>query len=794
MLNFYKWLQSTLSNTFNDDNNMKNTLVLTAVLLFSLVCISCQEEKNNSPYENKIETLLSKMTLEEKVGQTAQFTLDVIGKGDNIYTSHFPFELDEAMLKEVLVKRKTGSILNTSSNTPLTIEEWHGVVSRIQEVAIETTGIPVIYGVDAIHGTTYTQQATFFPQQIGQGATFNRALVKKGAQVTAYETRASNLPWNFSPVLDLGRNPSWPRLWETYGEDVFLISEMGKQVINGYQGDDMNAVDEYHVASCLKHYMGYGTSVNGKDRTPANIPLTELIEKHYEPFVRSVEAGALSVMVNSGIVNGESVHASYNMITKMLKQDLNFDGVVVTDWQDINNLYARDRIAKDDKEAVKIAINAGIDMAMVPYDIDYTDYLIELVNEGEVPMERLDDAVRRVLRLKYRLGLFDKPVFDYKSYDKFASDESKMAARKTAEESITLLKNEDNVLPLSPKQRILVTGPNANSMRTLQGGWTLSWQGEKVEEYIENKNTFLASIQQHAENVVYVPGVSYKMDGAYWEEHNIDIAKAVKAAKNVDVIVACVGENTYTEKPGDLNDLSLSDNQQNLVKALAKTGKPIVLVINSGRPRTISKIEPLTAAVVNTYLPGTYGGEVTADILFGKTNPSGKLPYTYPKYPNSLITYDYKPAENRTEMEGAYNYGAIQDLQYGFGHGLSYTSFEYSNLKVDKINFMPSDTLEFMVDVSNTGLRTGKESVLLFSSDLYASITPDNRRLRGFEKVELQPGETKSVKIMVKASDLAFVNLEGEWVLEEGEFKVQVGSQVVMINAMQNNKWTNAFR
>lgn len=773
---------------------MKNTILTIAVLVLSISFLSCNQENKTSPYEEKIEKLLGRMTVAEKVGQTAQFTLDVIGEGENVYSSHFPFKLDEVMLKDVLVNRKTGSILNTASNTPLTLKEWHRVVSRIQEVAIETTGIPVIYGIDAIHGPTYTQQATFLPQQIGQAATFNRELVRKGAENAAYETRASNLPWNFSPVLDLGRNAAWPRIWETYGEDVYLISELGKEAVLGYQGSNRDSVGKHHVAACLKHYLGYGTPVNGKDRTPANIPLQELIEKHYEPFVRAVEAGALSVMVNSGIVNGESVHASHNLITKMLKQDLDFDGVVVTDWQDINNLYARDRIAKNDKEAIKIAFNAGIDMAMVPYDVKYTDYFLELVEEGEISMARLDDAVRRILRLKFRLGLFENPVFDYSAYDKFASNDIKADARQTAEESVTLLKNEEDLLPLSSNQRFLVMGPNAHSMRTLQGGWTLSWQGEKVEQFIDNKNTFLTSVKNHAQNVVHVPGVEYNMQGAYWEEKNINISEAVKAAQNVDVILAFVGENTYTEKPGDLNDLSLSQNQQNLIKALSETGKPIVMVLNEGRPRTFAEIEPMVDAVVQTYLPGTFGGEVTADILFGKTNPSGKLPYTYPKHPNSLMNYDYKPAENRTEMEGAYNYGAVQDLQYGFGHGLSYTTFDYSNLKVDKSDFTPSDVLTFSVDVTNTGDRAGKESVLLFSSDLYASLTPDNRRLRGFEKIELQPGETKTVQMQVKASDLAFVNMDGDWVLEEGAFKVQAGSEVVMINAIKSGKWSNAFR
>ncbi|MDC1106831.1 glycoside hydrolase family 3 N-terminal domain-containing protein [Prolixibacteraceae bacterium] len=773
---------------------MKNRfIILTCIAVFASM-FSCTKENKTSPYEDQIEAILKRMTIEEKVGQTAQFTLDVIGKGENVYTSHFPFQLDEVMLKDVLVNRKTGSILNTASNTPLTLKEWHDVVSKIQKVAIETTGIPVIYGIDAIHGTTYTQDATFLPQQIGQAATFNRSLVFKGAENTAYETRASNLPWDFSPVLDLGRNAAWPRMWETFGEDAYLVSEMGKEVIKGYQGGDKNSIDRHHVAACLKHYMGYGAPFNGKDRTPANIPVQDLIEKHYEPFVKAVEAGALTVMVNSGIVNGESVHASHHLITEMLKQDLNFDGVVVTDWQDINNLYVRDRIAKDDKEAIKIAFNAGIDMAMVPYDVKYTEDFVALVKEGEVSMERLDDAVRRILRLKFRLGLFENPVFDYNEYKNFASKAHQEDAKRAAEESITLLKNEKELLPLSSSTKVLVTGPNANSMRTLQGGWTLSWQGEKVEKYIDNHNTFLKSIQDIASHVTYVPGLNYKMNGAYWEEENIDIQAAVRAAKKVDVIIACIGENTYTEKPGDLNNLSLSENQQELVKALAKTGKPIVLVLNEGRPRTISAIEPLAQAVVHTYLPGTYGGEVTADILFGKTNPSGRLPYTYPKHPNSLINYDYKPAENRTEMQGAYNYKAVQDLQYGFGHGLSYTTFKYSNLKSDKKAFGPHDTITFSVDVTNIGSRAGKEAVLLFSSDLYASITPDNRRLRAFDKISLNPNETKTVEFKVAASELAFVNLNKEWVIEEGQYKIQVGSEVLMIEANKSAKWHNAFR
>lgn len=772
---------------------MKNRFIIACLAVIASM-FSCTKENNTSPYEDKIEAILQKMTVEEKVGQTAQFTLDVIGKGENVYSSHFPFQLDEVMLKDVLINRKTGSILNTASNTPLTLKEWYDVVSKIQKIAIETTGIPVIYGIDAIHGTTYTQDATFLPQQIGQAATFNRLLVFKGAENTAYETRASNLPWDFSPVLDLGRNAAWPRMWETFGEDAYLVSEMGKEVIKGYQGEDRNSIDKHHVASCLKHYMGYGAPFNGKDRTPANIPVQDLIEKHYEPFVRAVEAGALTVMVNSGIVNGESVHASHHMITEMLKEDLRFDGVVVTDWQDINNLYVRDRIAKDDKEAIKLAFNAGIDMAMVPYDVKYTDNFVALVKEGEVSMDRLDDAVRRILRLKFRLGLFDHPVFDYKAYSNFASKTHKEDAKKAAEESITLLKNEKSLLPLSTSTKVLVTGPNANSMRTLQGGWTLSWQGEKVEKYIKNHNTFLQSIQDLASHVTYVPGLNYKMDGAYWEEENIDIEAAVRAAKKVDVIIACIGENTYTEKPGDLNNLSLSENQQDLVKALAKTGKPIVLVLNEGRPRTISAIEPLAQAVVHTYLPGTYGGEVTADILFGKTNPSGRLPYTYPKHPNSLFNYDYKPAENRTEMQGAYNYKAVQDLQYGFGHGLSYTTFKYSNLKSNLKVFGPNDTITFTVDVTNTGSRVGKEAVLLFSSDLYASITPDNRRLRAFDKITLLPNETKHVKFEVKASDLAFVNLKGEWVIEKGQYNIQVGTEVLMIEADKNAKWNNAFK
>ena len=751
--------------------------------------------KEVSPYENQITQLMSKMTLDEKIGQMSQFAVDLVLKTkDNVPVE--PVQLDMAKVDHILGYLKAGSILNVPAGVTQYPATWEKLITQMQQVAIKTTGIPMIYGIDAIHGGTYTRGATFFPQEVGMGATFNRELVYKGAQVTAYETRASDIPWNFSPVLDMGRMPCWPRMWETYGEDTYLNSQMGVACVEGYQGKDRNKIGMDNVAACLKHFVGYGVPVSGQDRTPAMIPQIELRERHLKPFAEAVEAGALSVMVNSSIVNGEPVHANHYLITDVLKGELHFDGVVVTDWQDINNLYVRDHIAGNDKDAIELAINAGIDMAMVPYDTLFCKDLKELVLEKKVSMTRIDDAVRRILRMKYRLGLFEKPDWKSTDYTNFASVDHKKIAQEAADESITLLKNTDNVLPLSKNAKILVTGPNANSMRTLNGGWTDSWQGDKTDEIETNGITILKALQDKvgAANVIYEPGVTYNMKGQYFEENTPDIAKAMAAAKDADVIVACVGENSYAETPGNLNDLQLSRNQQDLVAALAKTGKPIILVLNEGRPRVFSDVEPLTKGVIDMYLPGSYGGLALADILYGDVNPSGRLPFTYPKYTNLLTTYDYKPCENRATMNGTYFYAADNTVQYSFGTGLSYTTFEYSDLTVNKTHFMPNDELVFTVNVKNTGKVAGKDAVLLFTSEAVASITPDNRRLRAFEKIELAPGETKTVTFKVKASDLAFIGMDNKWHLEKGLFTVHVGTQALKIYDDATHIWQNYLK
>lgn len=742
--------------------------------------------------EQKVEALLARMTLEEKIGQMCELTIDVIQdrKAEG-------FQIDEALLDTVIGKYKVGSILNVPAGEAQTPAMWQKVIGRIQEKSMEVMGIPCIYGVDQIHGATYTAGSTFFPQGINMAATFNRQLVRNGATISAYETKAGSIPWTYAPVLDLARDPRWPRHWENYGEDPYLSAEMGRAAVLGFQGEDPNHIGPNHIAACLKHYMGYGVPVSGKDRTPSSINEQDMREKHFAPFMEAIKAGALTIMVNSAMNNGMPFHANYELLTEWLKEDLNWDGMIVTDWADINNLYSRDHIAGSKKEAIKLAINAGIDMSMVPYEWSFCTYLKELVEEGEVPMSRIDDAVRRVLRLKYRLGLFEKPVYDLNDYPDFASPQHAAAALKSAEESLILLKNNDNLLPLSKGEKVLVTGPNANSMRCLNGGWSYSWQGHIADRFAAEHNTILEAMQQKLgkQNVIYEPGVTYKQEGNWWEENEPQIGKAVAAATGADYIIACIGENSYCETPGNLTNLFLSENQVNLVKALAKTGKPIVLILNEGRPRIVSQIEPLAKAVVNIMLPGNYGGDALANLLVGDANFSGKMPYTYPKEINSIVTYDYKPSEHiGRQMEGAYNYDAQVAVQWAFGYGKSYTTFTYSNLKVDKTQFTADDLLTFTVDVTNSGERAGKESVLLFSSDLVASLTPDNRRLRAFEKIELQPGETQTVTLTLKGSELAFVGYDGKWILEAGDFRMQAGNQTINVTCTDTKKWETPNR
>ncbi|MBB6500419.1 glycoside hydrolase family 3 N-terminal domain-containing protein [Pedobacter cryoconitis] len=733
----------------------------------------------------KVESMLKKMTLEEKVGQMAQITLDVIGKGKDRFTSDEPFSLDEKAMQKALVQYKLGSVLNTSNNRARTPQVWYDIITKIQQSAMKGTknGIPVLYGIDAIHGETYTAGATMFPQQIGQAATFNRSLVHKGAEITAYETRASSIPWAFSPLLDLGADPRFPRQWESFGEDPYLVTQMGIQAVKGLQGDNNDVDNPSHVAASIKHFLGYQVPVSGKDRTPAFISDQALREYHLPSFQAAIAAGAKTIMINSGIINGVPVHANYNLLTKLLKEELGFKGLAVTDWGDIENLYQRDHVAKDNKDAVRIAINAGIDMSMVAYNYEaFCDDLIALVKEGKVKESRIDDAVRRILLVKYELNLFNKPTTNPKDYPKFGSKEFEQASYQAAAESITLLKNTDQVLPLNKPVKILVTGPNANSMRTLNGAWTYSWQGEKVEEFAAKYHTFLKAIELKTgkQNVTYVPGVSYKMDGKYFEEYADQLDAAIAAAKNADVVVLCLGENSYTESPGNLSDLYLSDLQTELAQKLAATGKKIILVLNEGRPRIISKFEHKMSAVLQSYLPGNFGGDAIADILFGTVNPSGRLPYTYPQFPNALFTYYHKPSESRSTTEGVYNYDSDYNPQYIFGQGLSYTTFKYSPLKLSTSTLKKDEILTVSVEVTNTGTLDGKESVLLYTSDLVATlISPDVKRLRAFDKIEIKTGETKTVIFKITADDLGFINPEGKKVTEDGDFTLQIADQKI---------------
>ncbi|WP_242691611.1 glycoside hydrolase family 3 N-terminal domain-containing protein [Desertivirga arenae] len=758
---------------------MKNAIA--AMLLFAVTThtLQAQNKREDKPgFHTEVQALLSKMSLEEKVGQMTQLTLDVITKGPDRFSSAEPVELDPELVKKAFSKYKVGSVLNTANNRARSVEVWHKIIRGIQDANKGGLAIPVIYGVDAIHGATYTAGATMFPQQIAMAASRNRELVLKGAEVTAYETRASSIPWNFSPVLDLCPDPRFPRQWETFGEDPFLISELGVQMIKGYEGQDNKISDPFRVASCMKHFLGYQVSVSGKDRTPAYISEQALREYHLPAFKAAIDAGAHTIMINSGIINGVPVHANSDILIKLLRQELGFKGLVVTDWGDIENLYQRDKIARDHKEAIMIAINSGIDMSMVAYEYErFCDNLIELVKEGKVKEARINEAVGRILTLKFELGLFQKGFSDYKKYTKFGSDEFARSAYLAAGEAITLLKNQNSILPLKRNAKVLIAGPNSNSMRTLNGGWTYSWQGEKVEEFASKYNTIVEAFTKKAgaAQVSYIPGVSYKMAGKYFEEFEDRMDEAVKAASAADVVILCLGENSYTETPGNLSDLYLSDLQTELAKRIAAAGKPVVLVLNEGRPRIISRIEPQMAAVVQTYLPGNYGADALADIIYGDINPSGKLPYNYPKFPNSLVPYNHKPSESREVVQGVYNYDADYNPQWEFGHGLSYTNFSYSNLLLSTDKISATGTITASIEVKNTGSREGKETVELYLSDLYASITPDVKRLKGFEKINLKPGESKTLHFTISPSQMSFIGRDNKPVVEPGEFKVEIG-------------------
>ena len=748
--------------------------------------------KSDPKIEAQVEQTLKKLTLEEKIGQMMELVTDLFGANDK----NGVFYIDEHKTDSILSRYKIGSILNAPNTCAPTAKQWEKYISQIQKISMKRIGIPCVFGLDQNHGSTYTQDGTLFPQNINVAATFNREIARRSAEATAYETRAVSIPWTYSPTVDLGRDARWPRIWENFGEDCYLSSEMGKAMVYGFQGEDPNNIDQYHIATSMKHFMGYGVPWTGKDRTPAYISLADLREKHFAPFLAGLQAGALTVMVNSASVNGMPMHANKDILTGWLKEETGWDGVLITDWADINNLYTREMVAKDKKDALRIAINAGIDMIMEPYSCDACGYLIELVKEGKIPMSRIDDACRRVLRMKYRLDLFKNPTQKLKNYPKFGGEEFAKLALEGATESMVLLKNEGNILPLQHGKKILLTGPNANQMRCLDGGWSYTWQGHRSDEFAGKYNTIYEAFcnEYGKENVILNQGVTYNEKGKYWEENEPQIQGAVDAAKNVDVIVACIGENSYTETPGNLTDLWLSENQRNLVKELAKTGKPVVLVLNEGRPRLIADIEPLAQGIIDILIPGNMGGDALANLVSGKSNFSGKMPYTYPKEINSLANYDFKKSEEVGTMEGAYDYNAKITQQWGFGYGLSYTSYKYSNLKVSQSDFRHGDIIKVSVDVKNTGKVAGKESVLLFSSDLIASMVPDGRRLRAFDKIELQPGETKTVTFDLNADDLAFVGYDGKWVLEEGDFKLMIADQSADIHCEKTYQWQSANR
>ena len=754
------------------------------LFIFSFFLIS---SSTNSDIYKRIDSIMSDMSVEQKIGQMAQINLTVIANGPDKWSSFEPLQIDKDRIEKAINKYHVGSILNTTNNRARDISTWNKIIDEIQSYALSSeTAIPILYGIDGIHGATYIDGATMFPQQIGTAATWDIKNSFNMGMVTAYETRAAGIPWNFSPVLDLGQDPRFPRQFETFGEDPYLTTQMGLASLEGQQGIDNNMNNDFVVATSIKHFLGYQTTISGKDRTPSYIPEHVLRELHLPAFEKAISQGAKTIMINSGLINGIPVHADRYLLTDLLRDELGFDGIILTDWEDINKLHDRDKVAESRKDAIKIAINAGIDMSMIPYDYEeFCDNLLELVKEGEISEARIDESVRRILKLKIELGLFDKK--NKPDYSDFGSQTHQNYAYAAAVESMTLLKNENSTLPIKNKNKILVTGPNGDSMRTLNGAWTYSWQGEKTDFFAGDHNTIYEAIKNKFtdSDVKYIPGVTYPINEDYDKEPKFEYydqyvdqkKEAIKYAnEEADIIVLCLGENTYTEKPGDLNDINLNRLQIDFANEIIKSGKPVVLVLNIGRPRLISEIESKVNAVINIYLPGNFGGDALADILYGSVNPSGKLPYSYPLYSNSLIPYNYKPAEVQNNAQGAYNYvGEVNNL-YDFGFGLSYTSFEYSNLKLNSNQFSKNENIYLSVDIKNTGEIEGKEVIQVYSKDHYASLTPDVKRLRAFKKIKLKPGEIKNVKFEIQVQDLGFVNYQNKHVVETGKFDLMVGS------------------
>ena len=756
-------------------------------LFIIFLILSCTTKNNSDNINSKVETLISKMSLKEKIGQMAQINLTVIAKGPDKWSSYEPLELDIEKTKKAILEYKVGSILNTTNNQARSPEVWNKTINQLQKIAMDESEskIPIIYGIDGIHGATYTAGATMFPQQIGTAASWNPNNAFNMAKVSAYEIKACGIPWNFSPVIDLGQDPRFPRQFETFGEDPYLVTQMGNQMIIGYQGEKNQISDSEKLAVSIKHFLGYQTTISGKDRTPSYIPEHVLRELHLAPFKSAIDLGAKTIMVNSGIINGVPTHSDHYLLTEVLRNELGFEGVVLTDWEDINKLHDRDKVASSRKEAIEIAIKAGVDMSMIPYDYEeFCDNLFELVEEGTISISRIDDSVRRILKLKFELNLFENPYTDFKDYPDFNSEKFEKLAYNSAAESITLLKNNNSILPIKPGKKILVTGPNANSMRTLNGAWTYSWQGEKTDKFAEKYNTIYEAISNNfgRNNVKHVPGISYPVNEDYDKEPKFEyydqyadrFNEAIREARKSDIIVLCLGENTYTEKPGDINDLNLHPLQKKLAIELAKTKKPIILLINSGRPRIITDIENLSSATINLYLPGNYGGDALSDILLGKVNPSGKLPYSYPSYVNSLVPYNYKPSDVQNNSQGAYNYVGEVNYLYPFGYGLSYSSFEYSNLEVDKNIYKINDTIKINVNVKNNSSLLGKETIQLYSKDNYATLTPDIKRLRRFKKIEIAPMETIKVSFNLPVSELSYINLKNQTEVEPGTFDIMI--------------------
>jgi beta-glucosidase len=737
----------------------KFAITITAAVMLSLAagCAAVQTHTKDKQMEKKVNELLAKMTLQEKVGQMTQVTLEVVAgqTGKDGWLA-----LDKKKLQDAIVKHQVGSILNCGGQAR-SVDNWQEIITQMQEMATKQTrlGIPIIYGIDAIHGANYTMGATIFPQHIAMAATGNVDLIRKEGEITALEVRASGMPWNFNPVLGLGRNPMWPRQWETFGEDAYIGSVMGAAYVEGLQGSDISQPTK--VAACMKHYLGYSVPLSGKDRTPAYIPERQLRQLFLKPFAAAVKAGVATVMVNSSEINGIPVHSDRFVLIDLLRDQLGFDGFVVSDWNDINNLYTREMVAKDQRQAVKMAVMAGIDMSMVPYDYSFYDQLVDLVKSGEVPMSRINEAVANILRVKFRLGLFENPYPNKQLKEQFATDASRQVNLQAAREAMTLLKNENNLLPLSKDTRVLVTGPSANKLSVLNGGWTITWQGDNEALYPQEKSTILEAIQNKvgANRVEYIEGVTF--------DREVDIPRAVSAAGSADVIVACLGEPTYCETPGNIDDLTLSAPQIRLTRELARTGKPIVMVLVEGRPRVVRTIADDAGAILMAYLPGMEGGQAIADVLFGDANPSGKLPFTYPKYSGWYVCYDHKKSEETAPNKF--------DPQWQFGHGLSYTTFEYSDLQLDKKKLSPDDTLTVKVNVANTGSRQGAEIVQLYLSDSVASVTPPVKSLKRFTKVSLKPGEKRTVKFELGRDDFEFIGRDNKPVVEPGDFKVGVG-------------------